>query len=81
MPPLLPLLHAPRDDVPLEYASEEQAISCVGLVTPKPGVFMESMAHLLVVATTTEVGRGGGGAAGGGQRMAAAVQEQQQQQQ
>ena len=45
------------DDVPVEYCGEEQAISCVGLAKPKPGVFLEAVQHLLIVATTTEVGR------------------------
>jgi nuclear pore complex protein Nup155 len=57
-------------DVPVEYSGEEQSIVAVGLVKPRPGVFVEAIQHLLVVATTTEIvllgvccsaGPGGGG--------------------
>lgn len=44
-----------RQDVPLEYSGEEQAICAVGLVRPRPGVFVEAIQHLLVLCTTTEV--------------------------
>eukprot|EP00887_Chlorella_sp_A99_P007116 scaffold2.g7116.t1 len=59
-------------DVPLEYSGEEQAIVTVGLATPRPGVFVEAIQHLLVLATATEVvllgvccSPGTSGAAGG----------------
>ncbi len=39
----------------MEYCGEEQAISCVALVKPKPGVFLEAIQHVLVLATTVEV--------------------------
>ncbi|PSC67210.1 nuclear pore complex NUP155 [Micractinium conductrix] len=42
-------------DVPIEYAGEEQAIVAVGLVRPRPGVFVEAIQHLLVLCTTTEI--------------------------
>lgn len=42
--------------MPIEYAGEEQAIVAVGLVRPRPGVFVEAIQHLLVLCTTTEVG-------------------------
>ena len=44
-----------RNDVPLEYSSEEQAISAVGLVKPRQGVFPETVSFVLVVCTVTEV--------------------------
>ena len=43
------------DDVPVEYAGEEQAIVAVAVATPKPGVFLRSIERLIVVATTTEI--------------------------
>lgn len=43
-------------DVPVEYSGEEQAICCVGLATPKPGVFLSAIQHVLVLATPVEVG-------------------------
>ena len=67
-----------RQDVPVEYSGEEQAIVAVGLATPRPGVFVEAIQHLLVLATATEVvllgvccspgqgGGNGGGDSGGG---------------
>ena len=42
------------DDVPVEYAGEEQAIVAVAVATPRPGVFLQSIERLIVVATTTE---------------------------
>jgi len=50
---LLPLLF--RGDVPVEYCGEEQAICCVGLAKPRPGVFLSAIQHVLVLATTVEV--------------------------
>jgi nuclear pore complex protein Nup155 len=44
-------------DVPVEYCGEEQAICCVGLAKPKPGVFLSAIQHVLVLATTVEVRR------------------------
>ena len=44
-----------RNDVPVEYNSEEQAICAVGLVRPLAGVFAEAIQYLLVLCTTTEV--------------------------
>ncbi len=46
-----------RQDVPLEYSGEEQSICAVGLVRPRPGVFVEAIQHLLVLCTTTEASR------------------------
>lgn len=43
------------NDVPVEYCGESQAISCVGLVRPRPGVFLEAIQYLLVVCTTIEI--------------------------
>lgn len=42
-------------DVPVEYCGEEQAICCVGLAQPKPGVFLSAIQHVLVLATTVEI--------------------------
>jgi hypothetical protein len=51
------LLAAPgRQDIPIEYSGEEQAIVAVGLVRPRLGVFVDAIQHLLVLCTTTEVG-------------------------
>lgn len=44
-----------RNDVPLEYSGEEQAICAVGLVRPRPGVFVEAIQYVLVLCTTVEV--------------------------
>lgn len=44
-------------DVPVEYSGEEQAICCVGLVKPKPNVFLSAIQHILVLATPVEVCR------------------------
>lgn len=44
-----------RNDVPVSYAEEQQAIATVQLVRPRPGVFAEAIRHLLVICTTTEV--------------------------
>eukprot|EP00983_Pelagomonas_calceolata_P104584 1159045-Pelagomonas_calceolata.AAC.4 len=41
-------------DVPVEYCGEEQAICAVGLVRPRPGVFLEAIQHIIVLCTTTE---------------------------
>ena len=46
----------PRNDIPLEYGGEDQAICTVGLVKPRPGIFVAAIQHLLVLCTTTEVG-------------------------
>lgn len=44
-----------RNDVPVEYSGEEQAICAVGLVKPRPDVFVEAVQYLLVLCTTVEV--------------------------
>ena len=44
-----------RQDVPIEYSGEDQAIVSVGLCTPHPGVFIEAIQYVLVVCTTTEI--------------------------
>lgn len=56
--PALPCRALCSGDVPVEYSGEEQAICCVGLATPKPGVFLSAIQHILVLATSVEVGRG-----------------------
>ncbi|XP_074264142.1 nuclear pore complex protein NUP155 [Silene latifolia] len=38
-----------------EYSAEEQAICAVGLAKSKPGVFVEAIQHLLVLATPAEL--------------------------
>ncbi|CAL8471349.1 g10891 [Coccomyxa elongata] len=43
------------NDVPLEYSGEEQAICAVGLVRPRPGVFVEAIQYVLVLCTTVEI--------------------------
>ena len=53
MPP--PACPVRRQDVPIEYSGEEQAIVAVGLVAPRPGVFVEAIQRLLVLCTTTEI--------------------------
>ena len=44
-----------RNDVPAEYSGEEQAICAVGIVKPRPAVFMAAIQHILVLCTTVEV--------------------------
>lgn len=44
-----------RDGSYIEYSGEEQAICAVGLAKPKPGVFIEAIQYLLVLATPVEV--------------------------
>lgn len=41
--------------MPLEYSGEEQAICAVGIVRPRPGVFVEAIQYVLVLCTTVEV--------------------------
>ena len=41
--------------MPAEYSGEEQAICAVGIVKPRPGVFMAAIQHILVLCTTVEV--------------------------
>ena len=41
--------------MPVEYSGEEQAICAVGLVKPRPDVFVEAVQYLLVLCTTVEV--------------------------
>ncbi|XP_043704564.1 nuclear pore complex protein NUP155-like [Telopea speciosissima] len=38
-----------------EYSGEEQAICAVGLAKSKPGIFIEALQHLLVLATPVEL--------------------------
>lgn len=47
-----------RDGQCPEYSGEEQAICAVGLVKAKPGVFIEAIHHLIVLATPVEVSPG-----------------------
>lgn len=44
-----------RDGQCPEYSGEEQAICAVGLAKSKPGVFVEAIQYLLVLATPVEV--------------------------
>lgn len=44
-----------RDGQCPEYSGEEQAICAVGLAKSKPGVFVEAIQYLLVLATPAEV--------------------------
>eukprot|EP00798_Chlamydomonas_sp_ICE-L_P007357 gene7357-480_t len=37
------------------YCGEDQAICAVGLVCPRPGVFLEAVHHVIVLATTVEI--------------------------
>lgn len=52
---LLNALRGRRNDVPVSYSEEQQAICAVQLVAPMPGMFATALRHLLVVCTTTEV--------------------------
>ena len=54
---MIRIVHAcpSRNDVPVEYSGEEQAICAVGLVKPRPDVFVEAIQYLLVLCTTVEV--------------------------
>lgn len=45
-----------RDGQCQEYNGEEQAICAVGLARTKPGIFVEAIQYLLVLATPVEVG-------------------------
>lgn len=44
-----------RDGQCPEYNGEEQAICAVGLVRSKPGIFVEAIQYLIVLATPVEV--------------------------
>lgn len=44
-----------RDGQCAEYSGEEQAICAVGLAKSKPGVFVEAIQYLLILATPVEV--------------------------
>ena len=44
-----------RDGQCPEYTGDEQAICAVGLVKAKPGIFVEAIQYLLVLATPVEV--------------------------
>lgn len=45
-----------RDGQCPDYSVEEQAICAVGLAKSKPGIFVEAIQYLLVLATPVEVG-------------------------
>lgn len=45
-----------RDGQCPEYSGEEQAICAVGFARSKPGIFVEAIQYLLVLATPVEVG-------------------------
>lgn len=44
-----------RDGHCLEYSEEDQAICAVGLAKSKPGVFVEAIQYLLILATPVQV--------------------------
>lgn len=44
-----------RDGQCCEYSAEDHAICAVGSVRPKPGIFVEAIQYLLVIATPVEV--------------------------
>ena len=44
----------PRDGQCQEHNVDEQAICAVGLARAKPGIFIEAIQYLLVLATTVE---------------------------
>lgn len=44
-----------RDGQCLEYNGEDQAICAVGLAKSKPGVFVEAIQYLLILATPVQV--------------------------
>lgn len=44
-----------RDGQCPEYSGEEEAICAVGLVKAKPGIFVEAIQYLLILATPVEV--------------------------
>eukprot|EP00898_Chlorokybus_atmophyticus_P007513 jgi/Chlat1/7763/Chrsp66S07231 len=44
-----------RDDSPVEYSGEDQAICAVGLAPATPGVFIQAIQYLLVLATAAEI--------------------------
>ena len=62
-----------RNDVPVEYTGEEQAICAVGLVEPRQGVFMAAIQHLLVLCTPVEVCLGWACIQGQGKQPAAGI--------
>jgi hypothetical protein len=45
----------PRDGQCQDYNVDEQAICAVGLARAKPGIFIEAIQYLLVLATPVEV--------------------------
>lgn len=45
-----------RDGQCPEYTCQDQVICAIGLVRSKPGVFIEAIQYLLVLATPLEVG-------------------------
>ena len=44
-----------RDGQCPEYNGEEQALCAVGLSMAKPGIFVEAIRHVLILATPVEV--------------------------
>ena len=44
-----------RDGQCPEYSGEEQAICAVGLAKTRPGVFIQAIQHIIVLATPVEV--------------------------
>ena len=44
-----------RDGQCPEYSGEDQAICAVGLAKSKPGVFVEAIQYLLILATPVQV--------------------------
>lgn len=44
-----------RDGQCQEYHADEQAICAVGLARAKPGIFVEAIQYILVLATPVEV--------------------------
>ena len=54
-PPHFPTTHPPFSTDFCVYDGLDQIIIGVGMVTPRPGVFVEEIKYLLVVATAVEV--------------------------
>jgi hypothetical protein len=47
--------HFPRDEQCQQHTLDEQTICAVGLARAKPGIFVEAIQYLLVLATPVEV--------------------------
>ncbi|GJN08603.1 hypothetical protein PR202_ga26542 [Eleusine coracana subsp. coracana] len=52
--PLIFIMLSPMDGQCQEYNVDEQAICAVGLASAKPGIFVEAIQYLLVLATPVE---------------------------